>query len=184
MAGMFNIQYHVPLVHVDGGESEDEELVTVVEKEKMDVEKKAVIVTDKFRTVEKVLMPENLQDFLTQGKDSVGYSEEEDVYAVLEEDGTEVDEEEYFQLLPSRTRLIVLSTRELWSPVDSMQGSSVFDPSSLLSSRQLAAALIEHLNRSSLGCGPVEGCETGGNTIEQDDFPVEVQAVGVERTAF
>ena len=44
------------------------------------------------------------------------------MYAVLEEDGTEVDEEEYFQLLPSRTRLIVLSTKEAWSPMDSMQG--------------------------------------------------------------
>ena len=38
-----------------------------MEKEKIDVEKKAVIVTDKFRTVEKMLMAENLQDFLNQG---------------------------------------------------------------------------------------------------------------------
>ena len=58
----------MPLLHVDGCESEDEELVTVVEKEKIDVDKKVVIVTDKFRTVEKMLMPENLQDFLNQGK--------------------------------------------------------------------------------------------------------------------
>ena len=58
----------MPLIHVDGCESEDEELVTVVEKEKIDVDKKVVIVTDKFRTVEKMLMPENLQDFLNQGK--------------------------------------------------------------------------------------------------------------------
>ena len=61
----------MPLVHVDGGESDDEELVTVVEKEKIDVERKVVIVTDKFRTVEKVLMPDNLQDFLNQGEISV-----------------------------------------------------------------------------------------------------------------
>ena len=60
--------FSVPLIHVDGCESEDEELVTVVEKEKIDVDKKVVIVTDKFRTVEKMLMPENLQDFLNQGK--------------------------------------------------------------------------------------------------------------------
>ena len=58
----------MPLVHVDGGESEDEELVTVVEREKIDVDKKVVIVMDKFRTVDKMLMPENLQDFLNQGK--------------------------------------------------------------------------------------------------------------------
>ena len=60
--------FSVPLVHVDGGESDDEELVTVVEKDKIDVERKVVIVTDKFRTVEKVLMPHNLQDFLNQGE--------------------------------------------------------------------------------------------------------------------
>ena len=56
---------------MDGGESDDEELVTVVEKEKIDVERKVVIVTDKFRTVEKVLMPDNLQDFLNQGEISL-----------------------------------------------------------------------------------------------------------------
>ena len=57
----------VPLLHVQAGDSEDEELVTVVEKEKFDVEKKAVTVTDRFRTVEKLLMCENLQDYLLQG---------------------------------------------------------------------------------------------------------------------
>ena len=60
----------MPLVHVDGGESDDEELVTVVETEKIDVDRKVVIVTDKYRTVEKVLMPHNLQDFLNQGEKS------------------------------------------------------------------------------------------------------------------
>ena len=64
----------------------------------------------------------HLKYILFAGKESVGYSEDEDVYAVLEEDGTEVDEEEYFQLLPPRTRLIVLSCKEIWSPMDSMQG--------------------------------------------------------------
>ena len=32
------------------------------------MDKKVVIVTDKFMTVEKMLMPVNLQDFLNQGK--------------------------------------------------------------------------------------------------------------------
>ena len=56
----------------------------------------------------------------------------------------------------------------------------MFD-SSLLSSGQLAAALIEHLNRSSLDCGQEENTSS---MMENDDFPVEVQAVDVERTAF
>ena len=57
----------------------------------------------------------------------------------------------------------------------------MFDSSSLLSSGQLAAALIEHLNRSSLNCGQEENTSS---MMENDDFPVEVQAVDVERTAF
>ena len=59
----------------------------------------------------------------------------------------------------------------------------MFDSSSLLSSGQLAAALLEHLHRSALECGQ-DGCAVASNIIENDDFPVEVQAVGVERTAF
>ena len=45
-------------------------MVTVVEKEKFDVERKAVTVTDRFRTVEKLLLCENLPDFLLQGNGS------------------------------------------------------------------------------------------------------------------
>lgn len=56
----------------------------------------------------------------------------------------------------------------------------MLDSSSLLSSRQLAAALIDHLNRSSLDCGQ----DAASNIIENDDFSVEVQDVDVERTAF
>ena len=39
-----------------------------MEKEKIDLEKKVVMVTDKFRTVEKLLYCDNLEDFLAQGK--------------------------------------------------------------------------------------------------------------------
>ena len=42
--------------------------VTIVEKDKIDVEKKVVTITDKYRTVEKILSCENLEDFLVQGK--------------------------------------------------------------------------------------------------------------------
>ena len=38
------------------------------------------------------------------------------VYVVLEEDGTEVDEEEYFQTLPENTLLILLHSGDKWSP--------------------------------------------------------------------
>ena len=64
---------------------------------------------------------------------------------MLEEDGTEVDEEEYFQFLPLRTSLIVMSRKESWSPVDTWQGSGPENPSTSLSSQNLAEALLQHL---------------------------------------
>ena len=48
--------------------------------------------------------------------------EQAEVYTVLEDDGTEVDEEEYFQLLPERSVLMVLSAEQIWSPNFSLQG--------------------------------------------------------------
>ena len=57
-----------------------------------------------------------------KGKHVLGYDEDEEVYAVLEEDGTEVDEDEYFELLPERACLMILSAHEVWSPPVSLQG--------------------------------------------------------------
>ena len=45
--------------------------MTIVEKDKIDVEKKVVTITDKYRTVEKILHCENLEDFLVQGKNYI-----------------------------------------------------------------------------------------------------------------
>ena len=42
--------------------------VTIVEKEKIDGERKVLTITDKFRTVEKILSCVTLEDFLLQGK--------------------------------------------------------------------------------------------------------------------
>ena len=46
----------------------------------------------------------------------MNYSHDKKVYVVLEEDGTEVDEEEYFQTLPANTLLMLLYVGERWSP--------------------------------------------------------------------
>ena len=42
--------------------------VTIVEKEKFDGERKVLTITDKFRTVEKILSCVTLEDFLLQGR--------------------------------------------------------------------------------------------------------------------
>ena len=39
-----------------------------------------------------------------------------EVYLVLEEDGTEVDDEEYFQTIEANTMLMLLSKDDIWSP--------------------------------------------------------------------
>ena len=46
---------------------------------------------------------------MSAGKESLGYSEDEEVYAVLEEDGTEVDEEEYFQVVLNLHIILVIN---------------------------------------------------------------------------
>lgn len=179
MAGMLR-QQHAALVHVEAADSDEEEVVTIVEKEKLDSAKKVLIVTDKHRTVTKFLEAESLEDFVNQGRDTLGYSEEEDLYTVLEEDGTEVDEEEYFQLLAERTHLMVLSTRELWSPCLSLQGSCLFDDGSRLSSGQLAQALLEHLHKTGRDIDNNAACNLI-LALEGEDLTVESIGNGAQQ---
>ena len=63
----------------------------------------------------------NLLDLIhfiyVSGKEKLGYPMDKAVYVVLEEDGTEVDEEEYFQTLPENTLLMLLYVGgDKWSP--------------------------------------------------------------------
>ena len=53
---------------------------------------------------------------LVAGKAKLNYAIDKKVYVVLEEDGTEVDEEEYFQTLPANTLLMLLFVGDRWSP--------------------------------------------------------------------
>lgn len=186
MAGMLR-QQHAALVHVEAGDSDEEEVVTIVEKDKLDPAKKILIVTDKHRTVTKFLEAESLEDFVIQGRESLGYGEEEELYAVLEEDGTEVDEEEYFQLLADRTQLMVLSTRELWSPTLSLQGSCLFDDGSRLSSGQLVQALMEHIQKNGKDIDSSAACNMI-LALGEEDLSVETLSVmggqGQESTTF
>ena len=53
-------------------------------------------------------MAANLEELVGRGKEKLGYTANTEVYAVLEEDGTEVDEDDYFQTLPNNTTLMLL----------------------------------------------------------------------------
>ena len=69
-------------------------------------------VMDRTRSVKKGVMAASLEEFVGRGKEKLGYSTNTEVYAVLEEDGTEVDEDDYFQTLSNNTILMLLYVGE------------------------------------------------------------------------
>jgi len=73
-------------------------------------------VMDRTRSVKKGVMAASLEEFVGRGKEKLGYSTNTEVYAVLEEDGTEVDEDDYFQTLLNNTTLMLLYVGDRWSP--------------------------------------------------------------------
>ena len=68
----------------------------------------------KFRAISRVFFNRLRRSF--SGTAKLNYTLDKKVYVVLEEDGTEVDEEEYFQTLPSNTLLMLLYVGDRWSP--------------------------------------------------------------------
>jgi len=76
-------------------------------------------VLDRTRSVKKGVMAATLEELVGRGKEKLGYSDNTDVYAVLEEDGTEVDEDDYFQTLSNNTTLMLLYVGDRWSPFSS-----------------------------------------------------------------
>ena len=73
-------------------------------------------VLDRLRTTKKGLMAGTLEELIRSGKQKLSYLPEQEVVVVLEEDGTEVDEDDYFQTLEDNTELIFLHSGERWSP--------------------------------------------------------------------
>ena len=67
-----------------------------------------------FRAISRVFFNRLRRSF--SGTAKLNYTLDKKVYVVLEEDGTEVDEEEYFQTLPSNTLLMLLYVGDRWSP--------------------------------------------------------------------
>ena len=64
----------------------------------------------------------------------------QEVYLVLEEDGTEVDDDDYFQTLEPNTCLMLLYSGERWSPFSAPSGD-VTDHGDLEESLRLEALL-------------------------------------------
>jgi len=95
-----------------------EDLVTVLEvnKKEAEEEKRPFKVTDRFRLFRKGIMAANLEDLILKAKEKFEIEDWLEVYLVIEEDGTEVDDEEYFSTLADNTVFMLLFKEDIWSP--------------------------------------------------------------------
>ncbi|XP_067658688.1 DNA fragmentation factor subunit alpha-like [Haliotis asinina] len=85
------------------------------------------------RANKKSVTAATLQELVYKGRQKLGLADSESVRVVLEEDGTEVDEEDYFTFLSNNATLLMLRTSEKWRPqgaeevsrdeVDTMDGA-------------------------------------------------------------
>lgn len=68
------------------------------------------------RTIKKGVVASSLQDLIEKGKDKLGLQSTEDLRVVLADDGTEVDDEDYFVFLPHNSTLMILHKTQTWRP--------------------------------------------------------------------
>lgn len=71
---------------------------------------------DRTRTIKKGVTASSLEELIRIGRHKLGYKLKQNVYLVLEEDGTEIDEDDYFQTIPENTTMMLLFTDDRWSP--------------------------------------------------------------------
>lgn len=67
------------------------------------------------RTSKQTIVAGSLRELIERGKISLACNDD-DITIVLEEDGTEVDEEDYFKMLPTNTVFLLLKSGEKWQP--------------------------------------------------------------------
>lgn len=68
------------------------------------------------RSVRKGLVVGSLEELVQRGREKLGVSVGEHVRLVLESDGTQVEDAEYFRTLPANTVLLLLRPGERWLP--------------------------------------------------------------------
>ena len=73
-------------------------------------------VLDRTRSAKKGVMASSLEEFVQSSRRKLSYPFDKDLLVVLEEDGTEVDEDDYFQTLEPNTTLMLLYAGDKWSP--------------------------------------------------------------------
>ncbi|XP_063984445.1 uncharacterized protein LOC135166267 isoform X2 [Diachasmimorpha longicaudata] len=71
---------------------------------------------DSWRNVRKGLVVGNFEELVHRGKEKLGVPQNENVSLVLESDGTQVEDGEYFKTLANNTILLLLRHGERWCP--------------------------------------------------------------------
>ncbi|XP_066995850.1 uncharacterized protein Drep2 isoform X2 [Anabrus simplex] len=71
---------------------------------------------DSWRNVRKGLVVSSFEELVARGKEKLGVLVAEPVRLVLESDGTQVEDGEYFRTLPNNTVLLLLRQGERWYP--------------------------------------------------------------------
>lgn len=99
------------------------------------------------------LTASSLQEFVAKAKDKLNIDQSENVKIVFEADGTEVDEDDYFQFLPFNTTLMLLRPGETWKDQTEAEGQDEVDymmsDGQVVSDRvkQLASGLKREITR-------------------------------------
>ncbi|KAL4221018.1 hypothetical protein ACF0H5_019281 [Mactra antiquata] len=99
------------------------------------------------------LTASTLDEFISKGKQKLNVPDTESVKIVFETDGTEVDEDDYFQFLPFNTTLMLLRDGETWK--DQVQAEGRDEPDYMMPGgrhvtdrvKELAAGLKREITR-------------------------------------
>ncbi|CAG9859209.1 unnamed protein product [Phyllotreta striolata] len=73
-------------------------------------------ITDLSRDTKKGVVAESLEDLTSKVRDKLNIDNNETIKVVLETDGTEIDDEEYFATLDTNTSLMILQEGQHWMP--------------------------------------------------------------------
>nr|XP_015192696.1 PREDICTED: DNA fragmentation factor subunit alpha isoform X1 [Lepisosteus oculatus] len=69
---------------------------------------------------------QSLDQLKIKGSELLGFTSEDLVSVVLEEDGTIVEDEVYFLCLPSNTKFMLLKDKERWAPITKVDGGTAW----------------------------------------------------------
>ncbi|XP_060066685.1 DNA fragmentation factor subunit alpha-like [Ylistrum balloti] len=97
------------------------------------------------RSVKKGIIASSLHELVQKGREKVGILPEETVRVVLEEDGTEIDDDDYFLFLPHNTTLMLLTRDQSWAVEGKENRSGLDEPDFMIGGegQQISERTIE-----------------------------------------